>query len=529
MNLHANNIREFIRNNSLLILILISSVILSCYRLSDCQMTMDEFFSINIAQRSLAEIWSLKPHLGAFYFNSFPPLYETVLHFAWGISNESLFWARFLSVIFNAAAIIMIFLISKLLFDKKTAFIAVSLASFNYAYIFFPKMIRCYPLLNFLGLASFYIFFRIAKSKIVDNKSLVILVLINTAILYTFYLGGFVILLELALSCFFLAKRALVKMWFGLLSPFVFFLPWIGHFLRDLSHESAAAVHFKILSARVFLDVLFVRLQEGIFYNTGLLIFYFAICIYFVLNSIYLLFKKNNKVPFIISLLIILLPTIFIVSCLTSQAKELGRARYLFSFIFPIFIFAGFFISKLPRHIGGLFFLIIFSYSIYALSIYFRLPSRQFWPTAQLAPVVNEAKEFSVPYTDKVIVDIEDSLFVPIFVYYFYGPRYFRDASIPYRGANLKQLNTALKTNYKVVFNVAGKKKFHSFDSVAHLGDFDWFFLIYSNWLEACWGKPYREIYEEKLIEKGMQDKIILVKKESVGSFTLEIYKVKKQ
>ncbi len=422
MNLHIN-IRESIRNNSLLILILIFSVILSCYRLNDCQMTTDEFFSINVAQRSMAEIWSSESHPGTFYFNRFPPLYETALHFVWRISNESLFWARLLSVLFNTAALIMIFLISKLLFDKKTAFIAVSLASLNYAYLFFSKMIRCYSFLNFLGLVSFYIFFRIAKSKIVDNKSLLFLIFINTAILYTFYFGVFVILLELVLSCFFLAKRALVKMWLGLLSSSVFFLPWIGHFLEDLFHEPA--FNFKILDARQFLDVLFVRFQKGIFYNTGLLIFYSAICIYFILGSVYLFFKKDDKISFIISLLIIVLPTVFIISYLTSEVnrgfvlstlKEPGRVRYLFSFAFPVFILAGFFISKLPRYIGRLVFFIFLFCSIYAVSVYFRLPAQRFWP-AQLASLVSEAKDFRVRNTDKVIIEIEDSFFVDICVY----------------------------------------------------------------------------------------------------------------
>ena len=534
MNLYVN-IREFIRNNPLLILILILSAVLSCYRLKDCQMTVDEFFSINVAQRSMAEIWSLKPHPGTFYFIRFPPLYETVLHFVWRISNESLLWSRLISVLFNTLALYLVFLIAKLLFNKRTALIALLLATLNYAYIFFPKMIRCYSFLNFLGLVSFYIFFRIAKSKVVDNKSLLSLIFINTAILYTFYFGVFVILLELVLSCLFLARRALLKIWLGLLGSFILFIPWVGHFLKDLAGESA--FHLKISDARQFLDVLFVRFQKGIFFNTVLLIFYSAVCIYFILSLVYLFSKKDDKASFIFSLLIIFLPTVLIISYLTSEVnkgffiftlKDPGRARYLFSFIFPVFILAGFFISKLPRYIGRLAFLTLLSLSLYTISVYFRLPAKQFWP-AQLAPLVNEAKAFSVPYKDKVIVEIEDSFFVPVFVYYFYGPRYFRDASVPYGGANQKQLNAALKTNYNVVFNVAGMEKFHSFDSAARVGDFDWLFLIYSDWLEDCWGKSYRKVYEEKLVEKGMQDKIILVKKESAGTFTLEIYKVKKQ
>jgi len=528
-------VREFFGNNLILIFILAISVFLSCYRLKDCQMTMDEFFSINVAQRNLGEIWSLKPHPGPFYFNRFPPMYETLLHFVWRISNEGLIYARFLSVLFNTAALYLIFLVSKLLFDKKTALIAASLALLNYAYIFFPKMIRCYSFLNFLGLASFYIFFRIAKSKTTDNKNLVSLLFINAAILYTFYLGVFVILLELALSCFFLVRRQLLKMWLGLLSSFIFFLPWLGHLSEDLAKE--LAFHFKISDMRHFLDVLFARLEAGIFHDTALLILYSA-AVYFILSSFSLFSrekKEEGKALFVIALLIILIVPTAVINYLTSEVyknsilfplNEPGRARYSFPYIFPAFILMGVFIKELPRHISRLVFFILISYSIYVVGTYFKAPDRKFWP-AQLAPIVKEAKDFRLPNADKVIVEVEDSFFVPLFVYYFYGPGYFRDASVPYGGANLRQLNRDPKNNYKIVFNMAGIKEFHSFNSAAHLSDFDWLFLIYSNWLETSWGRPFREIYEEKLREAGSQSRISLVKKESVGGFTLEIYKIK--
>lgn len=534
MNLYAN-IKGFVRNNAFLILLLIIASVLSCYRISDCQMTMDEFFSINTAQHSIGEIWSLKPHPRAFYFNRFPPMYETVLHFVWGISNESLFWSRITSVVFNSAALVLIFLISRLLFDRRTALIAAALAAFNYGYLLFSKMIRCYSFLNLLVLASFYIFFRIAKSRTADNKSLAFLLIINTAILYTFYFGVFVVLIELVLSGLFFSRKALVKLWIFLLSTFLLFLPWLGHFLENLFNEPA--VHFKITDPGIFRDVLFARFQGGIFHNPGLLIFYSAACFFFILASLYWISKKNNQAPFIISLLAILLPPVLLITYLTAEVDkglfisaltEPERSRYMLSFIFPVFILGGLFISKLPRYIGGILFSIVLACSIYTLSLYFRLPAQKGFWLAQLAPIAKEAKDFPIPHTDKVIVEIEDSFFVPVFVYYFYGPGYFREMSIPYGGANLRELNNDPKNNYKIVFSVAGIKRFHYFHSVAHLSDFDWLFIIYSDWMDGHWGKHYREAYEEKLAQSKAAGRISLVKKESVGGFTLEIYKIRK-
>lgn len=519
----------------ILLCMLAGSIILSLYRISDCRMTMDEFFSINIAQRSLGEMWSLKSHPMAFYFNRFPPMYETVLHFVWRVSNGSLFWSRVLSIVFNAAALFMIFLISRTLFNKKAALIAVSLAAVNYAYLFFSKMIRCYPFFNFLVLASFYVFFRMAKSRAADNKSLVFLLLLNTAILYTFYFGFFVILLEALLCALFFSRKIRVKIWSFLAGSFILFLPWTGHFLDNISKEPA--FRFSLTDPGKFLDVLLVRLQNGIFHGTGLFIFYSCVCLLFLLSAVYLAFKKDDRAPLIISLLAILFLPVFIITYLTSEVNkgfivsvlmEPERARYMLAFIFPFFILAGLLISGLPRKPGGLLFVILLFCSAYILGVYYRLPTREgFWP-AQLAPLAQEAKDFPVVKGEKAVVEIEDSFFVPLFVYYFYAPRYFREASVPYGGANLKKINGQAGNNYTLVFNVAGIKRFHSFNSVARLPHFDRLYLIYSDWLGSCWGKPFRQLYEEKLEEGGLQKNISLLKKDSVGGFTLEIYEIKK-
>lgn len=529
---YYNNINKFARRNWILILILVFSVVLSSYRIKDCQITMDEFYSINIAQRSLGEIWSLKPHPGTFYFNMLPPLYETALHFVWNLSKESLLWSRIFSVFSNTIAILLVFLISKLLFEEKVGLVAAFLASLNYAHIFFSKMIRCYSLLNLLTLASFYIFFRIAKDKINDKMYWVFLLLVNVFILYTFYFGAFVILLELILAGLFFQRKKLVKMWLWLLSTFLFFLPWLGHLLKDLSMEPS--LHFKISKIDNFLKALLFRFREGIFHDTGLLLLYSGICIYFIFYGIFLLIKKENKGLPIVSLLIILLAPALIINYLTAEVysnssffyiKEGVRARYTFPYIFPFFILAGLFVNKFSRNIGRSGFFVLLALSLYAINAYFRLPSQQFWP-APFVTIVNEAKDFQVRNTDKIIIEIEDSFFVPVFVYYFYGPKYFRGSSAPYGGANLKQLNNGHKGNYKTFFNVAGIKDLHKFNSVEHLKNSDWLFLIYSNWLEPCWGKSFRKIYDEKIKERGMQDKIVLVKQVCTGQFTLEVYKI---
>lgn len=508
----------------ILIGILAGSVILGLYRINDCQMTVDEFFSINIAQRSLGEIWSLRKDPG-FYFNSFPPLYETILHFVWFISNESLFWARLLSVFFNLAALYLIFMISKLLFDKTVGLVAAFFASLNYSYIFFSKMIRCYSFLNFLTLASFYIFFKVLFDKGSGNRYKIILVFVNIAMLYTFYFGAIVILLELILSCAFLSGRVLKNIWLWLISSFIFFLPWLPRFLDDFSIKEI--VRFRISAAYNFFNIALDRFSQGIFHSQGLLIFYFAVALSSLIYGFVLFRRKDKKGVLIIALAAIFLASVFIINYLTAGMKDGSRARYSFPYIFPVFILTGVFIKQKRRYAGILIFSALLTYSAVAINGYFRSPVQQFWP-AQLAPLVVEAREFPVKNSEKVTIEIETGFFVPVFVYYFYGPAYFRDSSFPFGGANLTELSAAVKTNYQVYSNIASDKRFQFLLSIPNLERSDWLFLIYSNWLATSWGKPFRRAYEEKLTKYGLQDSLSLVKKKSIGAFTLEIYKVKK-
>jgi len=489
-------------------------------------MMEDEFFSINVAQRSLGEIWRLKKD-PSFYFNSFPPLYETILHFIWYVSRESLFWARLLSIFFNVAAICFIFFLSRLLFGNTVGLIAASLASLNYSYILFSKMIRGYSFLNFLVLASFYLFFRMISEEGTGNRYKIILTCVNIAILYTFYFGAVAILLELILAFVFLSRRELKRIWPWLLIPFIFFLPWLGRFLEDFYVKDL--VRFKISAMHNFFNVLWNRFTQVIFLDAGLLIFYFAVVLFSLIYG-FVLFRRNDKkeVSSIISLAFIFLAGVFIINYLTAGIKDYSRARYSFPYIFPIFILAGFFIKKIYKYAGILVFSSLFIYSAFIVGRYLKSPAQQFWP-AQLAPLAVEARRFPVQNTDKVTIEIETGFFIPVFVYYFYGPEYFRDSSFPFGGANLRKLDGIFKPDYRVYSNIAPLKRFHLLSSIPSFIDSDWLFLIYSNWLSLSWGKEFREVYEDKLKEYRLQDMLSLVKKKSVGAFTLEVYRVNKK
>lgn len=649
-------------HNRALLLIFTLLGLLWSYRLGERRLWIDEFFSINIAQRPLADIWSMDSHPNKFYFNTFPPLYETVLHFFWDPSGQNLFLPRLLSLIFTGVAVFFVFKLAAMLFDRTTAVYAALLTVLNASYVLFAQMIRGYALLNALTLTSVYLFFRMVKTGDFRKRYLVGLLAVNVCILYTFYLGALVILMEMFFVIFLFRDRVNKQMNLWLAGAFVFFIPWEKHFLEDLGRESVVNGSLPFPK-----DLLWGMLRrfERAFDSMPLFLLYMAV---FVLTSIYgwsLLKKKNEKGFWIMALaLFFLIPTIFTnwLTFKVSSASETMRMRYFFIFLAPFFILAAVFIRRISTKFRGWLFALFFFGSLAALYMYFEDPIGDSGYPADIAALAQEAKAFPVPAGDKVDMEIETDLYVPLFVYYFYGPEHFREVTYPNLWSGYKSINH-VSEKYKLFYNIAcldkgvlersqveaagcnwddvgkqlikngwatpigaselalkknlnsvqdrvagvfrkdfykiypvfqrvqsdlvlrsvlvekvqdGGKIFdwmvkkgylqrssdvegilahdwvvigddlkkeypaqaeqvvrvlveslhkHFLRSVFDLKNIDWLFLVYSDWNE-CWGKPFSEFYKDRVRSSGFSGRLHLVRKKSVGSFVLEIYKV---
>ena len=130
-------------------------------------------------------------------------------------------------------------------------------------------------------------------------------------------------------------------------------------------------------------------------------------------------------------------------------------------------------------------------------------PAESFWP-AQIALLAEEAKEFSVADQDKAVIEIETDLYMPIFVYYFYGPEAFRGVTYPNLWSGNRQLSD-WSGKYKIVYNISCLSQ-HYLRSIDSLNRADWLFLLYSRYHPECWDPSFKEVYDDKLRKSGRQD-----------------------
>lgn len=142
------------KNISILLLILILALGLRLANVGTQSLWHDEAYSANVSALALGEIFSKQ------ISDPTPPFYYWFLHFwilLFGASETSL---RFPSVLFNLAAIFMVFQFGKKYLDEKTAGIAALLFALSPYQIFYSQEARMYSLFVFLSIWSIWEFRR---------------------------------------------------------------------------------------------------------------------------------------------------------------------------------------------------------------------------------------------------------------------------------------------------------------------------------------------------------------------------------
>lgn len=129
----------------------------------------DEMASFKRAHLPVLQIFRIQPAL----------LYEVFLHF-WLKFGASDVFSRIPSVIFGVLGLIMMFSLSKELFDKKIALLSTLLLVFSPLHIMFSQMNRHYALVFLLvGLSNLFYIFLIRKRKIKHAAGYVLVTIIS--------------------------------------------------------------------------------------------------------------------------------------------------------------------------------------------------------------------------------------------------------------------------------------------------------------------------------------------------------------
>jgi mannosyltransferase len=116
---------------------------------------LDEAFSIVISQRSLFDVLSMVVRT-----DTHPPLYYLLLKI-WLLFGSSEAQARSLSAVFSIAAIPMMYLVARSLFnDRRAGLLGAAILAFSPFQIWYAQEARMYAMLTFFVLASAYFFLR---------------------------------------------------------------------------------------------------------------------------------------------------------------------------------------------------------------------------------------------------------------------------------------------------------------------------------------------------------------------------------
>jgi uncharacterized membrane protein len=199
--------------------VFILSFLLRFYRLGAHDFWYDEMYSVGYAN----DPWR----------NWNAPLYGIMLHFWAKIFGFSEFSLRFPSMLFNFFTTVVLFLLGKELFNKKTAILATLLMVLSPFHLWYAQEARDYAMVVFLGtLSSYILFLAIRENKI---KKWVAFTLVSLAGIYTNYFYIFLALAQF-LYVFYISKFRLTKVQASFLLVAGAFCFYIPRFAAKFSH-----------------------------------------------------------------------------------------------------------------------------------------------------------------------------------------------------------------------------------------------------------------------------------------------------
>jgi len=315
-----NTIKKYNQTVILFVLFLTNTVLKGIF-LSSSSLGSDEAFSVYHAQMNISSIiWFLSQ-------GNNPPLYEIILHFWIKIFGISEFSVRLPSLIFSSVTVLYIFKLGNKFLNKRIGIYASLVFIFSNYQISYAHEARAYALLGLLSVVSMYYFMKLIEyctsnqevknMKTAAGKNMIILILVNTLIVYLHYLGFCILLAQFI---FIISHKKIISRYFKEIIIFYFaivllYLPNIFAFFKIFLERTQTGTflttpegihsiynmiwtfsNMPVVAVSSIL-IIFISLIKLVFYSNGhqitiynkLVVFWFIFIFFFMFGVSYLI------------------------------------------------------------------------------------------------------------------------------------------------------------------------------------------------------------------------------------------------
>lgn len=192
---------HILRDNYLLLFIVLLGLALRIYDLGGESVWFDEAVSIDVSRLGFVELikWVAGPSR-----ETNPPFYYMVLHLWIPVFGDSEFVARFPSVVFGVLSIVFTYSVGRLLFGGRAGLFAALIMAVSFFHVRYSQEARGYTVMVFLALASYYSLLKMISGW--KRRWAAVYVLSSALLCYTHYFGLFTILAQ-NIFCFTLFLR----------------------------------------------------------------------------------------------------------------------------------------------------------------------------------------------------------------------------------------------------------------------------------------------------------------------------------
>lgn len=214
---------------------------LRLYRIGHQSVWWDEAYSVHVARDGMAAVLGLP---GSIAWNH-PPLHYGLLTGWTRLAGFSELSIRYLSLLFGALLLPVVYRLARRLFDRPTALAAMAVVAFSPAYVVYSQEARVYALLPPLYLLFLYALHRLAETDGTAPPRLWLgLAIVEALILYSHFIAVLGVLYAnlYLLAVWLRGRRLSLRAWIGSQAlAAALFAPWLWNIARHWAYVRSQA------------------------------------------------------------------------------------------------------------------------------------------------------------------------------------------------------------------------------------------------------------------------------------------------